>query len=173
MPSLVSEINTRQEVEQSLRESQRTLATLMSNLPGMVYRCRTMKWTMEFVSEGALALTGYSPADLIDNKTTGLASIDPSRGSREGVARNSGQPFQPRAFPAPLSNQMRQRKASGFRSAAEASSPRTEKPLLPWKASSPIPPNESWPSKNCSGPITNSRRVFGSLSCPPLPRMAH
>ena len=55
--------------ELSLRESERRLSTLMHNLPGMAYRCRNDRyWTMEFVSEGCLGLTGYSPGDLLDNR---------------------------------------------------------------------------------------------------------
>lgn len=47
---------------ESLAESQRTLATLMSNLPGMAYRClNTPSWEMTFVSEGCHGLTGYPP----------------------------------------------------------------------------------------------------------------
>ena len=39
------------------------LSTLVSNLPGMVYRCRNERgWPMTFVSEGAEALTGYDAA---------------------------------------------------------------------------------------------------------------
>jgi len=54
--------------EQSLAESRRTLATLMSNLPGMAYRCHNDRdWTMTFVSDGCLDLTGYQPSDLINN----------------------------------------------------------------------------------------------------------
>ncbi len=45
-------------------------ATILSNLPGIAYRARNNRdWTMTFVSEGCLALTGYQPADLIDSKT--------------------------------------------------------------------------------------------------------
>ncbi len=51
--------------EASLRESQRMLSTLMSNLPGMAYRRRNdADWTMEFVSEGCFDVTGYVASDL-------------------------------------------------------------------------------------------------------------
>jgi len=56
-------------VEQALRESQRKLSTLLHNLPGMAYRCANdREWTMEFVSQGCQAVTGYEPADLIGNR---------------------------------------------------------------------------------------------------------
>jgi PAS domain S-box-containing protein len=52
--------------QQALIKSERTLTTLMSNLPGMVYRCYYKKhWMIEFVSEGSLKLTGYYPNHFI------------------------------------------------------------------------------------------------------------
>lgn len=60
----------------ALREKERTLSTLMSNLDGMVYRCRDDEhWTMEFVSDGCLGLTGYQPRDLILNGRISYESI--------------------------------------------------------------------------------------------------
>jgi diguanylate cyclase (GGDEF)-like protein/PAS domain S-box-containing protein len=54
--------------DSELQESRRAMTTLVGNLPGMAYRClNDNKWTMEFVSEGALELTGYIPADIIGN----------------------------------------------------------------------------------------------------------
>jgi len=48
-----------------LAESQRTLATLMSNLPGMAYRCLNNRdWSTVFVSEGCQDLLGYLPEEL-------------------------------------------------------------------------------------------------------------
>ena len=52
-----------------IREEERKYGTLVSNLPGMNYRCRhDADWTMEFVSSGCGDLTGYDPEDIIDNK---------------------------------------------------------------------------------------------------------
>lgn len=59
------EITERKRAEEALRESQRALMSLMSNLPGMAYRgANDRERTMEFVSEGALNLTGHAPPQL-------------------------------------------------------------------------------------------------------------
>jgi len=56
-------------VSVELRESQRVLETLISNLPGFVYRCRNDKyWTLVFVTNGCFDVTGYRTEDLIENK---------------------------------------------------------------------------------------------------------
>jgi PAS domain S-box-containing protein len=66
----------RQSVEVELRESQRTLATVMDNLPGMAYRCRNdPDWTMDFVSKGSLALTGYHCSELVANAVTAYGDL--------------------------------------------------------------------------------------------------
>jgi PAS domain S-box-containing protein len=50
----------------ALAESERRHRTLLDNLQGMAYRCRADDaWTMEFASEGSLALVGYAPTDLV------------------------------------------------------------------------------------------------------------
>lgn len=62
--------------EIALLESERRLATLMSNLPGMVYRCKNDRsWTMEFVSNGCYDLTGYSSNDLINNSKVSFNDV--------------------------------------------------------------------------------------------------
>ncbi len=63
---LFHDISKRKQAEEKLRESRRQMQTLLSNLPGMAYRCKNdPDWTMEFVSKGCEALTGLKPAELI------------------------------------------------------------------------------------------------------------
>jgi PAS domain-containing protein len=50
----------------ALERRTRTLETLISNLPGVVYRCRlTPEWPMEFVGGECEELTGY-PASMLE-----------------------------------------------------------------------------------------------------------
>lgn len=65
--------------EQALHESQRRYEVLLDSLPGMAYRCRYKEneWTMEFVSEGCLGLTGFSPAELTENRENYMNLIHP------------------------------------------------------------------------------------------------
>ncbi|MGZ8413059.1 MAG: PAS domain-containing protein [Gemmatirosa sp.] len=58
----VTDVTEQVALETALRESERRMATLLSNLPGMAYRMRDDEhWSAEFASEGALALTGHAP----------------------------------------------------------------------------------------------------------------
>ncbi|MDD3350818.1 MAG: diguanylate cyclase [Eubacteriales bacterium] len=59
-----------------LRKSEKSKSMLLSNLPGMAYRCKyDEQWTMLFVSEGSQEVTGYRPEDLINNSTLSYAEI--------------------------------------------------------------------------------------------------
>lgn len=67
--AIKEDITLTKKLEGELIEHQKMLTTLMSNLPGMVFRCLNDKnWTMIFVNEGAKELTGYNCDDLINNK---------------------------------------------------------------------------------------------------------
>jgi diguanylate cyclase (GGDEF)-like protein/PAS domain S-box-containing protein len=66
----------RHAAESALRENERALSTLLSNLPGMAYRCRAdERRTLEFASEGCLQLTGYRPADLVGNRLLSFSDL--------------------------------------------------------------------------------------------------
>jgi two-component system sensor histidine kinase/response regulator len=70
------EIDRSGQAEHELAESNRRLLALMANLPGIAYRCRNdPDWTVEFVSEGCLALTGYPAADVQHNRVISFAQI--------------------------------------------------------------------------------------------------
>jgi PAS domain S-box-containing protein len=74
--TIFEDITEQYKNEESLKENQRTLETLMSNLPGVVYKCRNdTDWTMEFLSEGCFKLTGYPAEDLILNKNIAYNDI--------------------------------------------------------------------------------------------------
>ncbi|MDD3877668.1 MAG: PAS domain S-box protein [Bacteroidales bacterium] len=56
--------------EDEILESKRVYSTLLDNLPGMAYRCKYDKhWTMLFISDGCLKLTGYSPSEMLNNES--------------------------------------------------------------------------------------------------------
>ncbi len=62
------DITERRRAADALKESERFLATLLSNMPGIVYRCRDDRnFTMEFLSHGCFDVTGYRPGDLLAN----------------------------------------------------------------------------------------------------------
>ncbi|MFC4540643.1 PAS domain S-box protein [Halosolutus amylolyticus] len=64
---IARDISDRKARERELRERERQLSTLMSNIPGMVYRCRNEPdWPFDFVSEGCAELTGCDPGTLVD-----------------------------------------------------------------------------------------------------------
>ncbi|MDD3169566.1 MAG: diguanylate cyclase [Eubacteriales bacterium] len=73
---IVEDITERIKVEKELQESERSHAVLLSNLPGMAYRCKDdREWTMLFVSEGCFELTGYPSSDLINNKAVSFNDL--------------------------------------------------------------------------------------------------
>ncbi|MEM9091212.1 MAG: PAS domain S-box protein [Cyanobacteria bacterium P01_F01_bin.53] len=97
--AMIQDISDRKWMEDSLRESEAKFRTLLSNLDGMVYRCRNdLDWTMEFISDAITRLSGYPVSDFIHSKKRPYASIihpDDRTHVEEAVAQGlaNHQPF--------------------------------------------------------------------------------
>ncbi|MCH8033949.1 MAG: PAS domain S-box protein [Bacteroidetes bacterium] len=76
LQAIVRDITDSKSREVTIREQRRRIDTLISNLPGMAYRCKVNKtWTMELVSGGCYSLTGYKPEDFINGATIDFNEI--------------------------------------------------------------------------------------------------
>jgi PAS domain S-box-containing protein len=65
---ILTDITARKNYEAALIESERTRSVFLDQLPGVAYRCANDRtWTMEFISNGCEALTGYSSRELLGN----------------------------------------------------------------------------------------------------------
>jgi PAS domain S-box-containing protein len=72
----VLDISDRKKAIDELKETNRSMNTLISNLHGMVYRClNDDQVTALFLSEGTRELTGYTPDELMENSTITLKEI--------------------------------------------------------------------------------------------------
>ncbi|MEW8563679.1 MAG: EAL domain-containing protein [Candidatus Thiodiazotropha sp.] len=59
-----------------LEQSRANFQALVDNVPGIVYRCRLdSDWTMEYLSDGFVELTGYSTDSVIANNEISYAEI--------------------------------------------------------------------------------------------------
>ncbi|NLJ41221.1 MAG: diguanylate cyclase [Clostridiales bacterium] len=73
---LYAEHKLLKEKSEQLAFSERSKSVLLAHLPGMAYRCLyDPDWTMEFVSQGCLELTGYPPESLVGNQDIPYAHI--------------------------------------------------------------------------------------------------
>ena len=94
------EIDRSKEKEAVFKESQRFLSTLISNLPGYVYRCssRDNQWFVEFASEGIYELTGYRAEEMLkdSHKYSSLVHIDDKNAQADVVldALKNKKPYQ-------------------------------------------------------------------------------
>ncbi|MBN2789870.1 MAG: PAS domain S-box protein [Candidatus Delongbacteria bacterium] len=71
-------------IQKKLNVQKRQLDTLVSNLPGMAYRCLVDdNWTMLYISDGVKKLTGYEPDELVNNKKLSYNDIiDPDEAEK-------------------------------------------------------------------------------------------
>ena len=66
---IIQDINERKLAKEELEESERSKSVLLSNIPGIAYRClHNRDRRMLFVSEGCYELTGYRPENLLNSK---------------------------------------------------------------------------------------------------------
>ena len=80
------DIEGRKRSELALQGSRRQLATLIDNLPGFAYRCApAAPWRLEYASDGALAVTGYSSAEWLSGRIAWADIVHPDdRADLEG-----------------------------------------------------------------------------------------
>jgi len=76
MRGIIIDISGRKKADEKTRERERVLTTLISNLPGVVYRCTNdREWTMAYISAGCLDLTGYAPEEILGNRKVAYNDI--------------------------------------------------------------------------------------------------
>jgi diguanylate cyclase (GGDEF)-like protein/PAS domain S-box-containing protein len=73
---IVEDISYRMQAQRKIRESERSKSILLSNIRGMVYRCKNDRsWTMEYVSDGCYELTGYQAKSLLGNQEVSYRDV--------------------------------------------------------------------------------------------------
>jgi diguanylate cyclase (GGDEF)-like protein/PAS domain S-box-containing protein len=73
---MINDISQIMKMNDALKESERSKSVILSHLPGIAYRClNDNDWTMIFLSDGCLKLTGYSPDALMNNKEISFNEI--------------------------------------------------------------------------------------------------
>jgi PAS domain S-box-containing protein len=76
MLGTVMEITEHKRAEEALHASEERFRSLVSNIPGAVYRCACdPDWTMEFISEAIEDLCGYPSSDFYANRLRTYASV--------------------------------------------------------------------------------------------------
>jgi PAS domain S-box-containing protein len=64
------------ETEEALQESEEKFRTLVSNIPGAVYRCALdADWTMYFISDAIEEICGYPASNFIENSVRTYTSV--------------------------------------------------------------------------------------------------
>lgn len=74
--SIILDITEKKKIERSLKENEEKLRSILSNSPGVFYRCANdEEYTMEFISDEIQRLSGYPATDFIDNSIRSYASL--------------------------------------------------------------------------------------------------
>lgn len=76
LQGVLTDISDLKSAEDALRESRRQLFTLITNLPGMVYRCKNdPDGTIEFISNGSRPLLNVEPQELAGHPRNAYADM--------------------------------------------------------------------------------------------------
>lgn len=74
--AIKEDITLRKKAEQSLRESEEKFRSMVSNIPGVVYRCNyDPDWTILYITDAIENLTGYRASELQNNQYKAFAKI--------------------------------------------------------------------------------------------------
>ncbi|HJZ40071.1 MAG TPA: PAS domain S-box protein [Bacteroidales bacterium] len=74
--AIKEDITFRRKAEQSLRESEEKFRSMVSNIPGVVYRCAfDVDWTVFFITNAIGSLTGYKPAGFMFSRSKTFTSL--------------------------------------------------------------------------------------------------
>jgi PAS domain S-box-containing protein len=74
--AIVRNISKQKIAEEKLKESEKKFRSLVSHMPGAVYRCACdSEWTMRFISHSIEEISGYPASDFIQNAKRSYASI--------------------------------------------------------------------------------------------------
>jgi len=73
---LIQDITSRKQVELALKDNERRYRTLVSHIPGIIYRCLpNLDWTVEFMSDAIQGTIGYSAQEMMSQVVPGLALL--------------------------------------------------------------------------------------------------
>ncbi|WP_343825092.1 MHYT domain-containing protein [Psychrosphaera haliotis] len=75
--AFISDIRQRLKMENALRENEEKFRSLISNIPGIAYRCLDDEnWSMVFISDAVQAITGYAANDFtLPNPTVNYSDL--------------------------------------------------------------------------------------------------
>lgn len=74
--TIMLDITEKKQIQKTLKENEEKLKSMVSNIPGVFYRCRNdTDWTMQYISDEIERITGFPKTDFIDNIVRSYASI--------------------------------------------------------------------------------------------------